>query len=53
MTTEEYDKLYYYNGKSMALKEWAKSREVKTSVLYRRINVLKWSFKKVMEEKIS
>ena len=53
MNVKEANKLYYYNDKSLALKDWAKIKGVKWPILHRRIKCKHWSFKKAMEEPIS
>jgi hypothetical protein len=48
MNVKEQEKLYWLNGKSLSLKDWAKIRGVKWQVLYRRIKVKKQSFQTAM-----
>ena len=48
MNTKEQEKLYWLNGKSLPLKDWAKLHGVKWQVLYRRVKVKKQPFKTAM-----
>lgn len=52
MNTKEANKLYWYEGHSLPLKDWAKLKNTKWPILYRRVKCNNWSFKKTMDEPI-
>ena len=52
MTIKESNKLYYFKGESHTLKDWAKLKNCKWQILYRRLYVKKMPFWQAYTEEL-